>query len=196
MRHLKPWDYRMMPWKNGQGSTLELVIDPPEAGLSGTPFLWRLSIATVSASGPFSRFPGYERHIMLIEGNGMTINANMDGLFELVPLKPVVFSGDWHVTGHLTDGPVRDFNLMFARAKLRGTLDVVNLAETQDVSADGGTVAVYFLEGSAEGYGEGDSLILSGDETIRLRSATDKAKLIVARLQTKSESKIVKPTFG
>jgi hypothetical protein len=183
MRHLKPWDYKMMPWKNGQGSTLELVIEPPGAGLSGTPFLWRLSIATVAASGPFSRFPGYDRHIMLIEGNGMTINAGPHGIHELAPLRPVAFSGDWDVTGHLADGPVRDFNLMFARSKFKGSLDVVDLSATRGYCADGGMAALHFIKGGAKGVGEGDTLIMHGDETVTLYSAGADAVGILARLQ-------------
>jgi hypothetical protein len=172
-----------MPWKNGQGSTLEIAIDPPGSGLSGAPFNWRLSIATVAASGPFSRFPGYERSIMLIEGNGMTIDAGIDGLFELTRFKPVAFSGDWHVTGHLADGPVRDFNLMFARRERQGSLEAVELAQPLSLAAEGGMVALYLLNGSAQGYGEGDTIILMGDETVDLKGAAQDTVGVLARLR-------------
>lgn len=184
MRHLKPWDYKMMPWKNGQGSTLELVIDPPEAGLSGAPFNWRLSIADVAVSGAFSRYPGYERRIMLIDGKGMTLNAGFDGLYELTPFKPVAFSGDWNVTGRLTEGPVRDFNLMFARRKFKGTLETIDIAKALTLSADGGVAAFHLVRGAAKDIAEGDTLIMQHDETVEIAAATEGAIGIIARLQT------------
>lgn len=40
------------------------------------PFLYRLSIAAVSTSGPFSIFSGYTRAILLLEGRGMVLTVN------------------------------------------------------------------------------------------------------------------------
>ena len=58
-RHLKSKDFSVMPWKNGGGSTTELLIHPSSASVtSSPPFLWRISLATLDASGPFSTFAG------------------------------------------------------------------------------------------------------------------------------------------
>ena len=101
-------DYKVMPWKNGGGTTTEIYASP--AGTSD--YDWRASIASVAADGPFSLFKGFERHIMVIEGNGMRLDmAGRQGL-QLELLKPVAFSGDEEVQGSLVDGAVRDFNLM------------------------------------------------------------------------------------
>ncbi|MBN0683270.1 HutD family protein, partial [Pseudomonas aeruginosa] len=52
------------PWKNGAGETREIICVPaPDA-----PFLWRASIATLQADGPFSPFPGVDRVITLLAG--------------------------------------------------------------------------------------------------------------------------------
>ena len=56
----------VMRWKNGGGATREAVNWPPGAGLDA--FDWRVSIASIAASGPFSVFTGVERRIMLLEG--------------------------------------------------------------------------------------------------------------------------------
>lgn len=182
MRHLRPWDYKMMPWKNGQGTTMELAIEPPDASLAGAPFLWRLSIADVRASGPFSRYPGYERRIMLIEGNGMTIDAGINGVVELERHCPVHFSGDWQVSGRLKDGPVRDLNLFFDRKRAAGTLEAVHLSARRDIAADGDTVAIHVLQGWVKGYAAGDTLILAGDETMTLEPSPSGAVCAVARI--------------
>src|SRR5947209_7321114 len=106
-----------MPWKNGGGSTTEIAIFPEGSGVSGERFQWRVSIADVVADGPFSRFPGYDRHIMVIEGAGMTLEVEDHGEIDLSrPFLPMSFSGDRDVQGRLNHGPVRDFNLIVARS--------------------------------------------------------------------------------
>ncbi len=117
--------HRVMPWKNGFGTTIEIAIDPPASDVGGR-FRWRLSIAAVERSGPFSAFTGYERTIMLIEGHGMDLVVGdqpaqrLDRLFE-----PFVFSGDAPAECRLLDGPVRDFNLMVERSSLRSRMAVL-----------------------------------------------------------------------
>src|ERR1700682_5916511 len=51
---LHPEDYRVMKWRNGQGTTTEIAVAPGRDGR----FRWRLSIADVAAAGPVWDFPG------------------------------------------------------------------------------------------------------------------------------------------
>lgn len=55
-----------MPWKNGGGETLEVAIFPPNASVDD--FSWRISMARVDASGPFSKFSGTDRILAVLEG--------------------------------------------------------------------------------------------------------------------------------
>jgi environmental stress-induced protein Ves len=106
------------PWKNGQGSTAELAKHPPEADLGRADFLWRVSIATIKESGPFSSFPGYDRHIALLSGEPpVLVHEEGDRLtrFALEPLQPHLFSGDWTTRCELPGGPCRDFNVIAHR---------------------------------------------------------------------------------
>ena len=122
--------HRVMPWKNGFGTTTEIAIDPPGSDVGGR-FRWRLSIAAVERSGPFSAFPGYERTIMVIAGHGMDLAVGdqparrLDRLFE-----PFVFSGDRPAECRLLNGPIRDFNLMVERSSLRSRMTVLRLEAT------------------------------------------------------------------
>ncbi len=63
------------PWKNGGGETREIICVPaPDA-----PFLWRASIATLQADGPFSPFPGVDRVITLLAGQPLRLcGENID----------------------------------------------------------------------------------------------------------------------
>ncbi|AKU96967.1 hypothetical protein AKJ09_03631 [Labilithrix luteola] len=167
MRRLRSTDYRRMPWKNGGGTTTEIAIEPKEAGLAGERFLWRVSIADVASDGPFSRFEGYDRHIMLLEGAGMTLDAGAHGRFTLAPLVPQTFSGDWDVTGTLTAGAVRDFNLMVDRARASSTLEVVHIEQPMQLSvANEETCIAHILEGRLSEADASDTLILDSEAVL------------------------------
>ncbi|MEQ9349947.1 MAG: HutD family protein, partial [Alphaproteobacteria bacterium] len=148
-RILKPADYQSMPWKNGKGTTTQITIFPADAGLDGTPFIWRLSIADVPDSGAFSRFPGYDRTIMVIEGEGMTLSVGggetrrMNHLYE-----PFSFSGDADTQCQLLGGPIRDFNIIVDRARARYTATVVRSGgQGIEHPITGDCVLVHCLEG-------------------------------------------------
>ncbi len=111
LKVLRAADYPRMPWKNGGGSTEEITRDAGE-GLDG--FGWRLSIADIGESGGFSTFAGYERIITVLQGAGMTLQVDGQRTRALLPLDPFAFSGASLVSCSLIDGPIRDFNLIYA----------------------------------------------------------------------------------
>lgn len=110
---------RIMPWKNGGGTTREIHAHPQGA----ENFDWRLSIADVASDGAFSRFDGYARSIMLLEGAGMhLVSADGDTPLDIrvdEPFRPVDFDGGAATFCRLLAGPVRDFNIMSARDRIR-----------------------------------------------------------------------------
>ena len=188
MRHLRPENYRVMPWKNGGGSTTEIAIYPEGSSISDSGFIWRVSIAEVASDGPFSRFPGIDRQIMTIAGHGMILEAGRNGTIDLSQrFVPQAFSGDWDVEGRLIDGPVRDFNLMVARSRGTGALTVDHISARKRYAADGNTLLLHVLEGDATAearvIAEGDTLILSGHETATVAPASDGLRLAVVRVR-------------
>jgi environmental stress-induced protein Ves len=108
---LRAADYPRMPWKNGGGSTEEITRDAG-TGLDG--FGWRLSIADIGESGGFSTFAGYQRVITVLQGAGMTLTVDGQDMRPLLPLDPFAFSGESQVSCALLNGPIRDFNLIYA----------------------------------------------------------------------------------
>lgn len=66
VRLLAARDRTARPWKNGGGLTGDVVVFP--AGAEDEDFLWRASVATIAAAGPFSPFPGVDRTLMLLDG--------------------------------------------------------------------------------------------------------------------------------
>jgi len=122
-RLLTPSDYRSMPWKNGGGRTTEIAAHPPGAAMDE--FSWRISIADVDRDGPFSRFPGVDRTIVLIEGKGMRLRGGRLDADLTTRYVPHAFSGDEAIDCALVAGPIRDFNAMVRRDRARGSVSVV-----------------------------------------------------------------------
>ena len=158
MKLIRPSDYRVMPWRNGGGTTTELFVD------GGERFRLRASIADVRSSGPFSRFDGYDRHIMIVEGKGMTLSCGSHGDLELAPFSPRLFSGDWDVYGELDGGPVRDFNWIVDRARARSSLEVrVIDAPTPVRVPRGSTCVMHVFSGALREAGAGETIVAVED---------------------------------
>ena len=73
MRILRAENYRRMKWKNGGGETAEIALFPDGAGLGI--FDWRISMARVESGGPFSTFPGVDRTLSILEGEGIVLES-------------------------------------------------------------------------------------------------------------------------
>lgn len=146
--HLKPADGRLMPWKNGGGRTLEILVDPPGATVD-MGFGWRLSSAEVAVSGPFSAFPGLERTLLLLEGAGFVLDLGSRGQAAVRdPLVPFVFSGDWPVSASLVDGPCTDFNVMADPRRCRARVEAFRLEAPRPLDLGAATVAIFVARGT------------------------------------------------
>ena len=116
MRLLRNTDHRRMPWKNGGGETIEVTVHPPDAGLAD--FGWRVSMATVASDGPFSIFPGIDRTLAVLSGDGMALSIEGLGERRLTPASaPLAFPADAPTTARLSGGPVTDLNVMTRRGR-------------------------------------------------------------------------------
>ncbi len=150
LRRITPADHLIMPWKNGLGVTREIAIDPPGAAMNDAGFRWRLSIATVDQSGPFSIFPGIDRTIMVIDGKGMELAVagqapqRLDRCFV-----PFSFPGDAATECKLIDGPIRDFNLMVNRKSLSARTTVSRWPDPGRFALDAPIAMLHLLEGDA-----------------------------------------------
>lgn len=182
-RRLTPSDYRLMPWRNGGGTTTEIIVAPEGAGLGRAQerFLYRVSIADVATDGPFSRFEGYDRHIMLLAGAGMTLDCGPRGRIELTaPLEPHTFSGDWAVEGTLLAGPVRDFNVIADRGRASSSLEVRLVDRPELVTCDPGNVCiVHVIEGGLADASTGDTFVAGAPFEI---VPTVTSRLAIARI--------------
>lgn len=160
---------RRVPWKNGLGTTREVAASPRGAGV-GERFRWRVSLAAVDRSCPFSEFHGYERTILLVSGEGFELDfAGAAPPRTLTrPLEACTFQGEWRTRCRLLGGPVEDLNVMVDRARASAAVEVVRGALTREVRADAVLVVVADGPGEVEVGGEthalapGDALRIDG----------------------------------
>jgi environmental stress-induced protein Ves len=122
-RVLTTADHRRMPWRNGGGTTTEIATHPPHATMDT--FDWRVSVADVRADGPFSRFPGIDRVLLLLAGDGLRLTGDGHDVELRAAYEPYAFRGDDAIAGRLLGGPVRDFNVMLRRGRAHATVAVV-----------------------------------------------------------------------
>lgn len=177
-------EYRRERWRNGLGWTREILRRRlgGEAGADDGDWDWRLSIAEIERDAPFSVFPGIERELVLLSGNGVRLRFD-DG--EVQALEPphgrLRFAGERAVTGELLDGPTHDFNLMWRRERVSASLWHRPLVGPMVIFAEPGTAwAVYLIAGQARFVDDsglpplaaGDTAVLQAGDA-RLRHVLD-----------------------
>jgi hypothetical protein len=110
--------HRRERWKNGGGWTREILRSPADGE-----WTWRVSVAEVGSDGPFSPFPGCDREIVLVSGQGMDLHCDDGEAHRLEPPHGRLrFSGERPLTALLVDGPTVDFNLIWKRDAVEAQL--------------------------------------------------------------------------
>jgi environmental stress-induced protein Ves len=166
-------EYRRVRWKNGTGWTREIARLPDREDWD-----WRLSIAEIERDGPFSVFPGIDRELVLIRGNGLRLRFEDGEARELQrPHERIRFAGERAVDGELLEGPTHDFNLMWRRGAIAAELLHRPLVGPMLFFTEPGTSwAIHLLAGQAKfdrasGLSDlwaGDTaLLIDGDERRR-----------------------------
>lgn len=142
-QHVHLGDVAPSPWRNGGGVTRELLAWPDSHN-----WLWRLSVAEVARSGPFSCFAGVQRWFAVLGpgGVGLTLGGQTHVLTH--SSAPLCFAGDIPADCALLDGATQDFNLMVrhtqASARMTRVSGVIGL--TLDTPK---TVAIYAIGSGA-----------------------------------------------
>jgi environmental stress-induced protein Ves len=132
--------FTALPWKNGGGITHEAIRVPP----TGDAFLWRVSVAQIESSGPFSDFAGYDRKMVLLRGHGIALQFGSGKQCALRSVGDIVeFDGGMATRCELLDGPCVDLNLMVSKS-LRTAARIERLNEPTPVAAIGAQTTLIF----------------------------------------------------
>jgi environmental stress-induced protein Ves len=141
IRVIRRGAFKAVPWKNGGGVTHEAVRVPA----SGDPFEWRVSVACIDASGPFSEFADHDRKMVLLEGRGLVLRFGDGTSTTLSAVGDLAeFDGAMPTHGELIDGSCMDLNLMV----LKGTAASAQVlrATRHDIDAFGGVALVFPID--------------------------------------------------
>jgi len=95
------------PWRNGGGTTRELLAWPHQREWSA-----RVSVADIASAGPFSNYPEVVRWFAVL-GDGR-VKLRVDGHEHALngQSQPLRFAGESDVHCDIEGGPTQDFNLM------------------------------------------------------------------------------------
>jgi environmental stress-induced protein Ves len=158
------------PWKNAGGTTQEAIRVPP----GDEAFLWRVSVAHIEASGPFSDFAGFNRKMVLLRGSGLALTfANGERRVLKAIGDLAEFDGAVPAYCELLDGPCVDLNVMVSKA-LRAEVRIERVGQGRWVHASQSeSILIFSIEdaltvdaGSGESRLEpGDLAVLSGGRT-------------------------------
>jgi hypothetical protein len=146
------------PWKNGGGVTREVAVRA---------LAWRASVADIDRPGPFSRFDGVDRVLVVLDGAGLML----DGHTVMQTFDVATFAGETPVDARLTAGAVRVFNLMTHRGAARASVEVWRAPATRIANA--GTVLLHCARGPLEVRVERAEFKLTMTDTLRIDAAND-----------------------
>lgn len=173
-------DYRRMRWRNDGGWTTEIVRDPAPGDTDA--FDWRVSIADIEASGGFSRFPGCDRTLLLIDGAGIELCVDGQSPAMLDRRGQACrFDGDLDAHCRLLDGPTRDFNVITRRSAVRHQAWLRPLVGPMAIFPEPGTTwLVHVLSGEAAEQHRPGGVVAGPGDTLRLERGDDARHVVVS----------------
>jgi len=171
MHWLKAADYKTMPWKNGGGETREIALASGRDGGFG----WRLSMATIAQSGPFSTFVGIDRTIALVKGDGVALDVEGEEVILDKNSDVYAFDGGAAVSARCLGGVTTDLNMMTRRGDFRHVMQRFYVREKAQLANKADQTFVVFADAAVVDTDDeklpveaGDTLILLEERKIRV----------------------------
>jgi len=159
--------YTKMLWKNGAGFTLEIARSQGEIE-----FDWRISMADVTTSGPFSLFPNKQRIISVLDGKGMVLQVDDLAAKTLNQGDIFAFHGENQVQSELVDGAIRDLNLIYDSAKFHARFQRVESTEEQTFLSSADLIFIFNSGSDTEIAIEDKVFFLAAHETLKIEKIT------------------------
>lgn len=172
---LKAENHRRMPWKNGGGLTAEIAVHPQ--GASVEDFGWRISMATIASDGPFSVFPGIDRTLSVLAGDGIVLDIEGQATTLTRECAPLAFAADACCDARLIGSAITDLNVMTRRGRFAHMVRRLPVNGTTLTQVHGNPVLLFCAEGrmdlvSAEQtikFEEHDCAVMTGCDALPLK---------------------------
>jgi len=142
---LQHQNYRRTAWKNGRGMTDDIAADERPAPR------WRLSLATIERTAPFSDFPGYDRTFVVAGGAGVVLRPQGGTPVALDrPGALYAFPGERPVVCVPRKGVTHAFNVFALRDSVAADVMLCNVERHATWSPPVGTPYVFVIAGTLE----------------------------------------------
>jgi environmental stress-induced protein Ves len=164
-------NYQSSKWKNGNGTTSQIAIFPIDATLAECNFVWRISSATISKSSAFSKFPRFERQLIIWKGAGVKLNESI-----LNPDSPFIFSGEENIYCEmLKEEIVVDLGIIYNKEKIKVFTNIMKLSETTFLKLSVGTHFFFLAKGDNCTFNNteisyGDSILIENINELEITS--------------------------
>jgi environmental stress-induced protein Ves len=191
MRIVRQASFKAVPWKNGGGITHEAIRVPA----NGDPFRWRVSVARIDASGPFSDFSGYDRKMILLKGRGVALRFANGAVRALRAVGDMAeFDGALAARCDLVGGPCVDLNLIAAKALPGVSAQVARVRETLTVPAAAGRATLAFpIDAAVEISRGSERAVLEAWDLAVLPGGRDLMLRIVRRADPQTSAAVAQP---
>ena len=178
-----PLDYRIVRhgsgeesvWKNGQGRSWSIG---NSRSFTGHDHDWSVSIALVEGECEFSLYPGIDRTLGIIQGDGMQIRLGDREILLTQDSEPFSFDGEAKVFGDILHGRhVMDFNVLTLRSSCTHSSKRIRLVDEFIPASDSdvliahvhSSAAVIRVKGLNEELQQGDMLYALRRRSINAR---------------------------
>ncbi len=142
---LQHQNYRRTAWKNGRGMTDDIAIDDGQAPR------WRLSLATIERTAPFSDFPGYDRTFVVAGGAGVVLRPQGGRPVALDrPGALYAFPGERPVVCVPRKGVTHALNVFALRNSVAADVTLCSLERHATWLPPAGTSYVFVIAGTLE----------------------------------------------
>jgi environmental stress-induced protein Ves len=116
----------------------------------------------VAEPGPFSSFPGIDRTLSVLEGNGIRLDIAGTPVTLVRGSPPLPFAADIPVYGMPIDGGIVDLNVMTRRGRFRHQVSHLTGVERLAVTSQGTTTLILAVTAIAIGANETSAAIPAG----------------------------------
>ena len=181
IERISPAQYRRTRWKNDLGWTNELAARPASGGDGA--FDWRVSIAEIDSDCDFSSFPGVDRSLMLIDGDGIELSGDGFATQTLRARGQVAhFPGEQAPHCRVIGAPSRDFNAMTRREAYRHELWLRPLVGTMMLFAEPRTHWFLYVLGGRVQIAQGEELerLGGGDSAVIHFGAAEQSRAMMS----------------
>ncbi|MDO7538754.1 HutD family protein [Acinetobacter nosocomialis] len=172
--------YTKMLWKNGAGFTLEIARSQGEAD-----FDWRISMADVTTSGPFSLFPNKQRIISVLDGQGIVLHVDELPAKTLKQGDIFAFHGESQVQSELLEGAIRDLNLIYDPAKYHARFQWLNDAAEQAFISSADLIFIFNQGSETQVNVDDHSVQIAAHETLKIEKKSGVTSINFPKKQLK-----------